>query len=112
MSDRQPMQAVIEQAIEQKLRRKLSPDWLEVRNESHMHGGPATESHFRLTAVAAGFAELSRLRRHQLVYGLLADELAGGVHALALHLYTPDEWKQRGGDIPASPDCRGGGGDA
>ncbi|MCY4016278.1 MAG: BolA family transcriptional regulator [Gammaproteobacteria bacterium] len=99
------MQAV----IEAKVRRELAPAWVEVRNESHMHGGPATDSHFRLTAVAAEFAGMNRVRRHQLVYRLLADELAGGVHALALHLYTPDEWKSRGGDIPASPDCRGGG---
>ena len=98
------MQAV----IERKVRRELAPLWFEVRNESHMHGGPATESHFRLTAVAVGFADLSRVQRHQLVYGLLADELAGSVHALALHLYSPEEWRQREGEIPASPDCRGG----
>ena len=46
--------------------------------------------------------------RHQNVYEILADELSGSVHALALHLYTPGEWQTRHGAIPDSPDCRGG----
>ena len=37
----------------------------------------------------------------------MAEWLAGPVHALALHTYTPDEW-QRVGEAPESPDCRGG----
>ena len=44
----------------------------------------------------------------QLVYSLLGDELADGVHALALHTYTPDEWSDIGG-VPDSPNCMGGG---
>jgi BolA protein len=38
----------------------------------------------------------------------LADELAGGVHALALHTYTAREWRERFGSAPMSPPCRGG----
>ncbi len=98
----------VQDTIEAKLTQALQPSVLEVANESHMHGGPATESHFNITAVSATFTELNLVRRHQAVYKLLAQELAAGVHALALHLYTTDEWAQRSASAPISPDCRGG----
>ena len=97
------------EVLENKLRGEFEPAFLEVLNESHMHGGPATDSHFRLTVVSPRFAGMSRVARHRRVYGLLADEMAGGVHALALHLYTPGEWREREQTTPLSPDCRGGG---
>ncbi len=104
-----PEESTTRAVLEQKARRELAPAFLEIVNESHMHSGPASDSHFRLTAVAERFAGMGRVQRHQLLYRLFADELAGGVHALALHLYTPQEWRERGQDIPASPDCLGGG---
>ena len=98
----------VQDTIQAKLSAALQPSMLEVANESHMHGGPATESHFNITAVSAKFTDLSLVRRHQSVYKLLHFELAGGVHALAMHLYTEQEWEQRQGSSPTSPDCRGG----
>ncbi len=95
--------------LEHKLRLAFEPAFLEVLNESHMHGGPATDSHFRLTIVSSRFAGMGRVARHRQVYDLLSSELAGGMHALALHLYTPGEWRERDASIPRSPDCRGGG---
>lgn len=94
--------------IETRLQERLNPAVMQVENESHMHGGPATESHFKLTVVSDEFASLNLVKRHQLVYGLLKEEMAGSIHALALHLYTPDEWAERGGSARQSPDCRGG----
>lgn len=94
--------------IIEKLQKTLTPVFLEVLNESHRHSGPATESHFRLSIVSAQFAGSSAVKRHQLVYACLAAELQSGVHALALHTYTPDEWLQSGNSIPESPNCRGG----
>ena len=38
---------------------------------------------------------------------VFAEWLAGPVHALALHTYTPEEWKETLA-APDSPDCRGG----
>jgi len=93
-------------AIETKLTAAFSPQHLKIDNESHMHSGPATDSHFKVTMVSNTFSELSRVKRHQEVYAVLAEELAGNVHALALHLYAPAEWE--GIDVPDSPDCRGG----
>jgi BolA family transcriptional regulator, general stress-responsive regulator len=74
----------------------LQPTRLDVINESELHAGhrssPGTgESHFRLLIVSSAFTGLSRVARHRLVNGLLAAELAGSVHALALATYAPDE---------------------
>ena len=85
----------------------FSPDFLDVLNESHNHGGPATESHYKVTLVSTAFAGLRAVARHQRVYALTQDEMAQGMHALALHLYTPEEWAATGA-APASPACLGG----
>lgn len=84
----------------------LQPHIVDVINESHLHAGPATTSHFKLIVVSDQFDGLRPVARHQRVYGLLADELAGPIHALALHLYTPDEFQSA--QIPLSPNCLGG----
>ncbi len=98
----------IQASIESKLRAGLNVIYLVVENESHMHSGPATDSHFKVTLVADDFAGKRLVQRHQLIYGLLAEELQGPVHALAMHLYTAQEWQDRGGEVPLSPRCQGG----
>lgn len=89
------------------LHQAFSPEFLDVLNESHNHGGPATESHYKVTLVSTAFAGLRAVARHQRVYALTQDEMAQGLHALALHLYTPEEWAATGA-APASPACLGG----
>ncbi|MEK6787419.1 MAG: BolA family protein [Pseudomonadota bacterium] len=89
------------------LQHAFSPDFLDVLNESHNHGGPATESHYKVTLVSTAFAGLRAVARHQRVYALTQDEMAQGMHALALHLYTPEEWAATGAAL-ASPACLGG----
>lgn len=99
----------MESVIRTKLLADLAPSHLEVINESHMHNVPANaETHFKVIAVADCFEGLRLVARHQRVYGALSAELAGEVHALALHLYTPTEWQSKNG-APASPNCMGGG---
>ncbi len=88
----------MEQAIRTKIESGLAPEHLEVINESHLHAGhqgsPGTgNSHFRLKIVAEAFAGKSRLERHRMVNELLADELAGELHALAIRAAAPDEGK-------------------
>jgi len=98
----------IESVIIEKLSRGLTPSHLEVINESHMHNvPPGSESHFKVVIASGEFADLSRVKRHQRVYQLLAEELRGGVHALAVHTYSVEEWGSRG-ESPASPPCLGG----
>ncbi len=82
--------------IEEKLSRALQPESLNVVDESHLHAGhagsrPGGETHFRVTVVAKSFAGKSRVERHRMVNNVLAEELAGPVHALALHPQAPGE---------------------
>ncbi len=98
----------VEQQIYDKLVDAVAPVALVVENESHRHSGPATESHFKVVVVAPRFEGMPLVARHRLINQTLAHELVSGVHALAIHAYTPAQWEQRGGVIPASPPCRGG----
>lgn len=93
----------VESIICQKVEEALKPELLQLENESHMHAGPRTDSHFKLVVVSDQFKGLGKVRRHQHVYRLLATELQGSIHALALHLYTPEEWKNS--TVPDSPLC-------
>lgn len=86
----------IEQSIRDKLTRQFSPELLEVVNQSHFHAGHASspgtgESHFAVAIVSSAFTGKSRVERHRLVNAVLADELKGGVHALAIKAYAPGE---------------------
>ena len=69
-------------------------DHLEVVNESSAHNVPAnSETHFKVVLVSPEFEAMTRLARHRAVMETLADELSGGVHALAVHAYTAAEWR-------------------
>ena len=99
----------IQSMIETKLVAALQPQFLELLNESHLHSVPVnSETHFKAVIVAKAFEGKRSVARHQMVYKLLAEQLAGPVHALALHTYTADEWDSRQRTAPDSPDCKGG----
>lgn len=94
----------VESIIQQKLQEGLRPEHLTVVNESHMHAVPEnSETHFKVVVVSAAFSDLNLVKRHQCVYEILENELQSGVHALALHTYTPMEWVDV--KVPDSPDC-------
>ena len=100
------------EVIEHKLRAALEPTVLEVTNESHMHNVPkGAETHFKVVVVSPRFEGLAPVRRHQLVYGALAEEMRKkpGIHALAITSRTPDEWAEAPGGN-TSPKCLGGNG--
>lgn len=85
---------LVADAIEQRLRASLTPSKLELRDDSARHAGHAhagVESHFDLTIEAAAFAGLTRVARQRLVMRALREELAGPVHALAIHATAPGE---------------------
>ncbi|MCO4770731.1 MAG: BolA family transcriptional regulator [Deltaproteobacteria bacterium] len=99
----------LQQEMERKLLASFEPARLEVVNESDMHKGPPNrESHFKVVLVGDAFEGMNRVKRHRAVNAVLADELAGGVHALSIFAWTVAQWEERGGTIPASPLCRGG----
>jgi BolA family transcriptional regulator, general stress-responsive regulator len=82
--------------ISNKLREAFSPESLEVQDESHLHEGHAGhggggETHFRVYIVSGAFKGKSRIERHRMINAALAAELAGTVHALALHAKAPGE---------------------
>jgi BolA family transcriptional regulator, general stress-responsive regulator len=82
--------------IKEKLTEAFAPESLDVVDESHQHVGhaghrPGGETHFRVYIVAGAFKGKSRLDRHRMINAALAGELAGGVHALAIHASAPGE---------------------
>ncbi len=99
----------VQNSITEKLNEALSPAHLDVVNESHMHSvPPGSESHFKVVVVSERFQGLPLVRRHMEVNRVLADELKGGIHALSMETLTEAEWRERGGETLASPQCRGG----
>jgi len=82
--------------IEEKLTEAFQPDSLQIVDESHLHAGhsghrPEGETHFRVRVVSKAFAGKSRVQRHRMVNSVLAEELAGPIHALAIHSAAPGE---------------------
>ena len=99
----------VQAVIEQKLADALSPEHLDVINESNNHGVPPnSETHFKVILVSTKFEGIRKVARHQRIYSILEDELSGGVHALAIHAYTEPEWQELNGGAPTSPKCEGG----
>lgn len=97
------------ETIEAKVTAGLTCTHFDLQNESHMHNVPAgSESHFRLVVVSQDFDKQNLVARHRTINKLLKSELAGSVHALALHTFTPAEWQERGETATQSPDCLGG----
>lgn len=82
--------------ITSKLTEALRPELLDVVDESHLHKGhagarPEGETHFRIRIVAVAFRGLDRVAAHRLIYRTLAEEVDGGVHALAISASPPEE---------------------
>ena len=84
------------QRIAEKLTLAFSPQSLEVLDESHQHEGhaghrPGGETHFRVYIVSDAFDGKTRVARHRMINETLSSELAGSVHALAIHAKAPGE---------------------
>ena len=86
----------VSEIITEKLTAAFTPQSLRVVDESHLHEGhaghrPGGETHFRVYIVSEAFKEKSRIERHRMINAILAPELAGGIHALAIHAAAPGE---------------------
>ena len=96
------------ETLERRLSEGLAPVHLEVVNESGQHNvPPGSETHFKVVVVAQAFDGKPQVQRHRMVYRLLDEALRAGVHALALHTFSPADWAASG-SAPDSPACRGG----
>ena len=98
---------IIETEIRQTIEEAFSASYLELINESYMHNVPeGSESHFKLTLVCDAFSGKRLVQRHQQLYKVLTLQMPK-IHALALHLYTKEEWQEKQ-LAPLSPKCMGG----
>ncbi|UJF23010.1 BolA family protein [Shewanella sp. OMA3-2] len=97
----------VAQTITDKLNQSFTPSHLEVINESNRHHVPPnSETHFKVVIVSDLFDGQRPLSRHRSVNGVLADELANGVHALSINTYTQAEWQSLV-EVPRTPNCKG-----
>ena len=100
--------------LESVLREAFAPTVLQVTDDSARHAGhvgarPGGETHYNVLVVAEKFRDMSRVARSRAVHAALAAEFAGGMHALALALRTPEE--QARTDGPAPLPLKGAGGE-
>jgi len=99
---------MIRDQIIEKINTAFHVHFLEVVNESHMHNVPeGSESHFKVVLVSDDFLDLNKVKQHQAVYKVLAEEMASKIHALALHTFDISQW-QSNAQAPDSPNCLGG----
>ena len=93
---RQHTPASLQDRMREKLGAALAPDFLEIEDQSHLHAGhtgwrEGGETHFKVKVASARFIGKRRIERHRIVYALLKDEIADGVHALAIEAAAPGE---------------------
>lgn len=86
----------VKSVLEAKLKLAFRPEALDVRDESSQHEGhvgarPGGETHYRVYIVAKAFEGKSRVAMHRMINEVLAEELAGPVHALAIHASASGE---------------------
>jgi BolA protein len=86
----------VTEAIRRKLETAFRPAKLEVIDDSDKHAGHSGhreggESHFTVVIEAAAFEGVARVQRQRKVYGVLAEELAGPIHALSVKATAPGE---------------------
>ena len=74
------------QSIEASIRAGMAVTHLEVSGDG---------AHFEAVIVSPAFEGLSRIRRHQLVYGTLGERMGGEIHALSMKTFSPGEWTAR-----------------
>lgn len=83
--------------IRQKLESALEARLLEIEDVSYQHAGhaavkgDANETHFNIRVVSPKFDGQNLVKRHRMVYDLLADELKSGLHAISIVAKTPQE---------------------
>ena len=78
--------------IKKNLTEQLSPEVLEIRDDSDMHKNHGnikeedTETHFYIKIKSSVFNNKSKLSMHKIVYDILNEEFTKGLHALELDL--------------------------
>ena len=86
----------VAETLRRKLQTAFSPTKLEVEDDSARHAGhagaaPGGESHFNVLISAPAFEGMARVQRQRAIHAVLAEELAGPVHALSVRALAPGE---------------------
>jgi len=83
------------EAIRQRIVRQLSPEQVDIQDESSLHrghaGAAAGGGHFRIRIISASFVNQSLLERHRMVYQAVNDLMPAEIHALSIQALTPEE---------------------
>lgn len=81
--------------IREALQAALSPETLEIIDESHKHAGHEGardgRGHFQVLVTSAAFEGLNPIARHRAVYDALGDLMLTDIHALSMTARTPAE---------------------
>ena len=76
----------------------LNPEILNIVNQSDQHIGHSGysngNSHFEIFIVSSQFNNLSKVKRHKLIYNVLKYELETQIHALSIKALTPLEYNK------------------
>lgn len=79
--------------ITQLLQQAFAPQRLEVLDDSAKHAGhagatPGEQTHITIRIQSKALHGLPRVKAHQAIYKLLAEELRTGLHAVAIEVLT------------------------
>jgi BolA protein len=81
--------------IRERLSAALSPESIDIVDESHKHAGHegarSGGGHFVVTIVADAFRGKRPLERHRMVYDALGEAMSREIHALSIKAYASDE---------------------
>ena len=81
--------------IERRLEAALSPETLQIDDESHQHvgheGARDGRGHFRVLVVSNQFSGKTPIQRHRLIYQAMGELMTTDIHALAIEAWTPSE---------------------
>jgi BolA family transcriptional regulator, general stress-responsive regulator len=83
----------VTETISAKLAKAFQPTELEVIDESHQHAGhggwrEGETTHVRIRITSAVFAGKTRVAIHREINALMADQIAAGLHAMAIEAKT------------------------
>lgn len=86
----------MQDTLRSKLTANFSPESIDIVDESYKHRGhagfkPEGETHFKVAMVSTQFEGKSRVERQRMVFDVVKEEMQTRIHALSLHLQTPQE---------------------
>ncbi len=82
--------------IQKKLEKALEPSFIKLRDDSGKHAGHAgwregELTHLHIVVASKKFEGISKVKRHQYIYKILAEEIDAGLHAVSMKVYSAEE---------------------